>query len=237
MKFFVLVSVILGSCVTLAACQSRNESSAAPAPSPEAAPNNNGAAESGSAPSTTSGLPKIVAFGDSLTAGQGLQPSQGYTYMLQQKIDRDGYKYQVVNAGVSGDTSTDGLSRIDWSLDNNVKILILELGANDVLRMQPAEQMQKNLAQIIERAKSKGVEVLLAGMEAPANSDSLYRNQVHQAFADLARKEKVRFIPFVLDHVGGVTSLNQSDGIHPNAEGEKIMTQTVYDGLKPMLRK
>ena len=180
---------------------------------------------------------KIVAFGDSLTAGLGLLPADSYTGLLQNKIDQDNYKYDVVNAGVSGDTTADGVSRLDWSLDPGVKILILELGANDILRMQPVAQMKQNLTTIIDRAKSKHIEVLLAGMEAPTNLDPLYRQQVHQAFQDLARTEQVRFIPFILKDVGGVTALNQKDGIHPNAEGEKIMASTVYDALKPMLKR
>ncbi|HXG65359.1 MAG TPA: arylesterase, partial [Blastocatellia bacterium] len=118
----------------------------------------------------TKSLPKIVAFGDSLTAGFGLPPAESYPALLQKRLEADGFQYEVVNAGVSGDTSAGGVRRIDWSLEGDVRIVILELGANDILRGQPVEQMKKNLSQIIERAQAKGAEVVLAGMEAPTNS-------------------------------------------------------------------
>jgi acyl-CoA thioesterase I len=238
MKLLALLSVLIVFCAVLAGCQSRGGSSPAASPTPaQPGAKQDAAGEVSPDPAASGNLYKIVAFGDSLSAGYGLAPADGYTSLLQKKLDQDGYRYEVVNAGISGDTSADGLSRIDWSLDTDVKILILELGANDILRMQPISQMKKNLTEIIERAKTKGVEVLLAGMEAPTNSDPIYREQAHQAFPDLARDERVRLIPFVLARVGGVPALNQKDGIHPNAEGEKIMTQTVYEALRPMLKK
>jgi acyl-CoA thioesterase-1 len=239
MKPFALLSVVFVICLAQAGCRSQESPNAPVAP---ASPQPSSAAPAGPSSSAPADAPKnsvakIVAFGDSLTAGQGLAPADSYTTLLQERLDRDNYKYEVVNAGVSGNTSTDGLQRIDWSVDGNVKIVILELGANDILRMQPISEMKKNLGQIIDMVKSKGAQVLLAGMEAPTNDDPQYRQEAHQAFVDLAREKQVRLIPFLLDHVGGVASLNQSDGIHPNAAGEKIMTQTVYDSLKPMLQK
>jgi acyl-CoA thioesterase-1 len=235
MKLLALLSALIVFCVVLDGCQSHSAPNTAASHTP-AQPSARQDAAATAAPAS-SNVSKIVAFGDSLTAGYGLAPADAYTSLLQKKLDQDGYRYEVVNAGISGDTSADGLSRIDWSLDTDVKILILELGANDILRMQPISQMKKNLTEIIERAKAKGVEVLLAGMEAPTNSDPIYRAQAHKAFPDLARDEHVILIPFVLDRVGGVPALNQKDGIHPNAEGEKIMTQTVYEALRPMLKK
>jgi acyl-CoA thioesterase I len=182
-------------------------------------------------------LPKIVAFGDSLTAGYGLSETENYPALLQNRLRDEGYEYTVVNAGVSGDTSAGGLRRIDWVLDEDVKILILELGANDMLRGQPIKEMRKNLAQIIERAQAKQIKVLLAGMYAPTSAGLDYQKEIHEAFRSLAEEYKIPLIPFFLDRVGGVEELNQSDGIHPNAEGTKIVAETVYTHLKPLLEK
>jgi len=182
-------------------------------------------------------LPKIVAFGDSLTAGFGLPQGASYPTLLQKKLDADGYAYEVVNAGVSGDTSAGGVRRIDWSLDGDVKIVIIELGANDLLRGQPVDAMKKNLAQIIERVKARGATVLLAGMEAPTNAGDEYRKAIHESFISLARDYNVPLIPFFLDGVAGIDSLNQRDGIHPNEEGTKIVADTVYRSLGPLLEK
>jgi len=182
-------------------------------------------------------LPKIVAFGDSLTAGYGLPQNASYPSLLQSRLEADGFAYEVVNAGVSGDTTAGGIRRIDWALDGEVKIVIVELGANDILRGQSIEAMKENLAQIIERVKARGAQVLLAGMEAPTNSGGDYRLSVHDVFPSLARKYGVQFIPFFLDGVAGIDALNQRDGIHPNEEGTRIVTETVYRALRPMLEK
>lgn len=179
--------------------------------------------------------PVIVAFGDSLTAGYGLPESQSYTTLLQRKLDQKGYAYRVVNAGVSGDTSAGGLRRLDWSLSGDVKFMILELGGNDGLRGLPVAEMKKNLAQIIEAAQQRNIQVVLAGMEAPPNLGAAYATQFRQAFRDLAHQYKAPFIPFVLDGVGGRVELNQADGIHPNAAGEKILTENVWRVLEPLL--
>ncbi|MEK6408564.1 MAG: arylesterase [Acidobacteriota bacterium] len=182
-------------------------------------------------------LPKIVAFGDSLTAGFGLPEGSSYPALLQKKLDAEGFAYEVVNAGVSGDTSAGGVSRIDWALDGDVKIVIIELGANDILRGQPIEAMKENLAQIIRRVKARGATVLLAGMEAPTNSGIEYRKPVHEAFQSLAREHQVPLIPFFLEGVAGIETLNQRDGIHPSEEGTKVVTETVYRSLVPLLEK
>jgi acyl-CoA thioesterase-1 len=180
-------------------------------------------------------LPKIVAFGDSLTSGLGLPHGAGFPAMLQQKLDADGFNYEVVNAGVSGDTSAGGVRRIDWALDGEVRVVILELGANDILRGQPVDEMKRNLATIIERAKAHGAMVLLAGMEAPTNSGPEYRKAVHEAFPSLAREHQIHLIQFFLNGVAGIESLNQRDGIHPNEEGTKLVTDTVYRSLRSLL--
>lgn len=182
-------------------------------------------------------LPKIVAFGDSLTAGLGLTAAESYPSLLQKRLDSEGYKYEVVNAGVSGDTSAGGVRRLDWALDGDVRFLILELGANDLLRGQPVSEMKKNLAEIIERAQARGVTVLLAGMYAPTNTGADYQREVQAAFQSLARDYKVTLIPFFLDRVAGIEQLNQPDGIHPNAEGTKIVAETVYQSLRPLLEQ
>ncbi|MEK6285388.1 MAG: arylesterase [Acidobacteriota bacterium] len=182
-------------------------------------------------------LPKIVAFGDSLTAGFGLPEGLSYPALLRKKLDAEGFAYEVVNAGVSGDTSAGGVRRIDWALDGDVKIVIIELGANDILRGQPIDAMKENLAQIIKRAKAHGATVLLAGMEAPTNSGAEYRIAVHEAFASLARDHQVPLIPFFLEGVAGIDTLNQRDGIHPSEEGTKVVTETVYRSLVPLLEK
>ncbi|HKQ54110.1 MAG TPA: arylesterase [Pyrinomonadaceae bacterium] len=188
-------------------------------------------------PSPEMSLPKIVAFGDSLTAGLGLSAAESYPSVLQQMLEQDGYKYEVVNAGVSGDTSAGGLRRLDWALEGDVRFLVLELGANDLLRGQPVSEMKNNLAQIIERAQKRNVEVLLAGMYAPTNAGADYQREVHDAFQSLAREHNLTLIPFFLDRVAGIESLNQPDGIHPNAQGSRIVAETVYKALRPLLDK
>lgn len=180
--------------------------------------------------------PKIIAFGDSLTAGFGLAEKESYPFLLQQKLKADGYDYEVVNAGVSGDTSLGGLERADWVLEQeNAKILILELGANDLLRGLPPAKMKENLDKIIRKAKSKNIDVLLCGMLAPPTSGSDYQREYTMVFPDLADEHDVEFLPFLLDGIALRKELNQPDGIHPNAEGEKIMTENIYKALKPML--
>ena len=182
--------------------------------------------------------PKIVAFGDSLTAGFGLSEKESYPYLLQEKLKADGYDYEVINAGVSGETSLGGLERADWVLEQeNVKILILELGANDLLRGMPPSKMKENLDKIIRKAKAKKIEVLLCGMLAPPTAGSDYKREFMTAFPDLADEHKLEFLPFLLEGVAAKREFNQADGIHPNAEGEKLMTDNVYKALKPMLAK
>lgn len=181
--------------------------------------------------------PKIIAFGDSLTAGFGLAETESYPYLLQERLRLDGFDYEVINAGVSGDTSLGGLERSDWVLaQENVAILILELGANDLLRGMPPARMKENLDKIIRKAKAKKIEVLLCGMLAPPTAGSDYQREFMIAFPDLAEEHKVIFLPFLLEGIATKKELNQPDGIHPNADGEKLMTANVYRALKPMLK-
>jgi acyl-CoA thioesterase-1 len=188
-------------------------------------------------PAVVSKRPKIVAFGDSLTAGFGLTERESYPYLLQERLNADGYNYEVVNAGVSGDTSLGGLERIDWVLEQEgVEVLILELGANDLLRGVPVAKMRTNLDQIIRKAKAKNVAVLLCGMLAPPTMGSDYQRAYTNAFPELANENKVAYLPFLLENIALKKDLNQADGIHPNAEGTKIMMANVYKELKPMLK-
>src|SRR4051812_48210300 len=179
--------------------------------------------------------PKIVVLGDSLTAGLGLLEIQSYPHLLQEKIDRDGFNYEVVNAGVSGDTSAGGLRRLDWALQEDVRVLILALGANDGLRGLSIAEMKANLGQIIEIARAKNIVVILAGMEAPPNYGAEYAASFRQAFRDLALQYHLLFVPFLLDKVAGQAALNQADGIHPNPQGAAIVADTVWNVLKPLL--
>lgn len=224
----VLSGFLLFILLALAACNGAPSKEAASAPS---------ATNSPAPAKPVKSVAKIVAFGDSLTAGYGLNVEDSYPSLLQKRLAADGFDYEVVNAGISGDTSAGGVRRIDWSLEGDVKVVILELGANDILRGQPISELKKNLSTIIKRAKERGAQVLLAGMEAPTNSGIDYRRWTHGAFSELAKEESVPLIPFFLDHVAGIQSLNQADGIHPNPAGTIIVADTVYQYLKPMLEK
>lgn len=180
--------------------------------------------------------PRVVFLGDSLTAGLGLSPDQAYPALIQQKIDDAGLKYQVVNAGVSGDTSAGGLSRLDWALDGDVRVLVVALGGNDGLRGLPAEELRRNLSTIVERAQARGIAVVLAGMEAPPNFGRAYVVSFHQVYPDLAKRYGVPLIPFLLQDVAGVDGLNQRDGIHPTAEGARTVAENVWSVLRPTLK-
>jgi len=153
-------------------------------------------------------------------------------------LDADGYRYEVINAGVSGDTSAGGLRRLDWTLDSGeVRFVVLELGANDFLRGQPVAETKKNLSAIIERAQARGARVLLAGMYTTTNAGRDYLRQIDEAFKSLAREHDVPLIPFFLEGVAGQSALNLDDGVHPNAEGTRLVAATVYKHLKPLLEE
>jgi len=228
---FTLITLSASSC-SRDAGDSGNRTAAPAAQATHAAP----AASPAPVPATTpAGRPRIVVLGDSLTAGLGLATTQSYPALLQQKIDRAGLNFEIVNAGVSGDTSAGGVRRLDWSLDGDVRILILELGANYGLRGLSVADMVGNLSTIIERARARGIAVLLCGMEAPPNFGPDYTREFHAAFPTLARKYQLSFVPFLLNGVAGTTDLNQSDGIHPNVEGARRVADTVWHELEPML--
>jgi acyl-CoA thioesterase-1 len=181
------------------------------------------------------GRPRIVALGDSLTAGLGLIADEAYPALLQQRLDEKGYSFELVNAGVSGDTTAGGLRRLDWALDGDVRVLIVALGGNDGLRGLPVEEMNHNLSEVITRAQRRDIAVLLVGIEAPPNFGERYTSAFRQTFRDLARQYSVAFVPSLLNGVAGVPQLNQRDGIHPTAEGARIIANTIWSALEPML--
>jgi len=214
---------------------------AAPPPhdAPEAAPvtQSGTPAEGTASPAPATGLPRIVFLGDSLTAGLGIAKEQAVPAVIQERLRREGYRYEVVNAGNSGDTSDGGLTRLDWSLGGNVAILVVELGANDGLRGLPPSRTRQNLETIVETARRRDIAVLLTGMEAPPNYGPAYTTEFRQTFRDVASHEQVAFMPFFLEDVAGVPRLNQADGIHPTPEGARIVADNLWRYLKPLLKK
>jgi acyl-CoA thioesterase-1 len=229
-KWLVLISFIF-NLVGLAACN-------VPAAKTEAIATKETTTVTPTAKSESDNTPVILAFGDSLTEGYGLDKAQSYPSLLQERLQEKGYNYRVVNAGISGDTSAGGANRISAALtDNNVRVMILELGANDMLRGQDLNNTRKNLAAIIERAQAKKIEVILAGMEAPTNFGEDYQRAFHNLFVDLAKQYKLKLIPFFLTNVAGKAELNQGDGIHPNVEGTKLVLDNVWQVLEPTLKK
>ncbi|HLL71772.1 MAG TPA: arylesterase [Pyrinomonadaceae bacterium] len=230
MRKFISFSLTLLAAFILCACGGDNQTPAAPTTTTTTT-----SATTPTPPQKS--LPKIVALGDSLTAGYGLALHESYPSLLQEQLKRDAFEYEVVNAGVSGDTTAGGLRRLDWALEGDVRFVILELGANDILRGLPTAETRKNLAQIIERSRARGAEVLLAGMLAPTNSGAEYQRASMEVFTSLAKEYDLVLIPFFLDRVAGIENLNQADGVHPNPEGTRIVAETVYQYLKPMLEK
>lgn len=179
----------------------------------------------------------ILFFGNSLTAGYGVEPSEAFPALIQDRIDSLALPYRVVNAGVSGETTSGGNSRIDWVLRQPVDIFVLELGGNDGLRGIPLSETRKNLQSIIDRVKAKypQTRIVLAGMQVPPNMGQAYASEFRAIYAELAQKNKVELIPFLLEGVGGEPTLNQSDGIHPTPQGHKILAENVWQELKGIL--
>ena len=181
--------------------------------------------------------PRVVFLGDSLTAGYGLAPSQAYPSLVQQRLRDAGLTSEVVNAGVSGDTSAGGLRRVDWALDGDVTVLVVALGGNDALRGLSTDELRRNLAAIIERARRRSVTVILAGMEAPPNLGKAYTSAFRQVYRNLAAEYRIALIPFLLDGVAGRPWLNQADLIHPNAEGARTIAALVWPYVERALRE
>lgn len=181
--------------------------------------------------------PAIAAFGDSLSAGLGVEPGRSYPDDLQRLLDAAGYHYKVVNLGVSGDTTTDGVERMPEVLAIHPAVVILEFGANDGLRGLPVASTQKNLADMVEAFRRAQIAILLAGMTLPRNYGPDYIRSFEQIYVDLAKQYKLARIPFLLEGVGGHPELTQPDGLHPTAEGAEIVARNVMNYLQPMLRK
>lgn len=199
-----------------------------------------GADAGAAAPRTRDGAaaPGTILFvGTSLTAGLGLDPDSAYPQLIQRKIDSAGLPYQVVNAGVSGETSSSLVRRIDWLLRQPIDVIVIETGANDGLRGIPIETMRSNVQEIIDRVKAArpGARIVLAQMEAPPNLGISYTRRFRAVFPELARKNGTVLLPFLLENVAGRRELNQNDGIHPNLEGERIVAENVWKGLRPLL--
>jgi len=179
--------------------------------------------------------PRVVVLGDSLASGRGIGVDKAFPAILQQKLDDDGLEFEMVNAGISGDTSAGGLRRYARLLDDNVRVLVLELGANDGLRGVPVAQVKDNLSQIIEAAQSRGITVLLCAMEALPIRGWDYTVKFHNAFRELATQYDVPLVPFILMNVIGNRDLMQPDRAHPNAAGARAIADNIWPYLKPLL--
>jgi acyl-CoA thioesterase-1 len=222
-RLWVLAILVLAGC-------SRNDE---PATKPSAG------APSSPPPATApaqDGRPAIVVFGDSISAGFGLDTGQSFPDLLQQDLDRRGLKYRVVNMGVSGDTTQDGVSRVSLALAEKPVVALLELGGNDGLRGVPIKVTQANLASMIEAFQNAGAKVVLAGMTLPPNYGPVYIQQFEAVYRGLAAKYKVTLIPFLLDGVGGHNEFMQRDGLHPNAEGARKVEALVMKTIEPLVR-
>lgn len=243
MGLALLLTLVLGGCDLFSGSDNSTAESTA---SEQAAPASDGATANaqttgdtiaGSAGADEGERPVIVALGDSITAGYGLAQEQAWPALLQERLDARGYPHRVVNAGVSGDTTAGGLARLDWVFRQGVDVLIVALGGNDALRGLETGQMRDNLRQIVERAQARGARVLLAGMHAPRNLGEDYTTRFHQVFVDLAERYDVVFLSFLLEGVAMDPQRNQPDGIHPNAEGQRVVMENVWEELEPMLRE
>jgi acyl-CoA thioesterase-1 len=182
--------------------------------------------------------PKVILFfGDSLTAGYGLSPEEAFPALSEKELIKNGKNVKIINAGLSGETSAGGLSRIDWVLRQPIDVFVLELGANDGLRGLPVDQTKKNLQAIIDKVKAKNpnVKILITGMMVPPNMGKTYTTQFTEIFPEIAKKNKATLMPFLLEGVAGNEKLNQADGIHPNIEGHKIVATNVTKVLSPLL--
>lgn len=224
-KYLVTVGLIMA---LLAGCGNNEEKTSDPT---------NQKREQVSSTNKTEKAKTIVFYGNSLTAGYGVDPSESFPAIVQEKIDSLQLPYKVINAGLSGETTAGGKSRIDWILRQPVNIFVLELGGNDGLRGIPIAETSKNLQAIIDRVREKypGAKIILAGMQVPPNMGRQYATQFRVVFEQLAAKNNVQLIPFLLENVGGIASLNQGDGIHPNPEGHRIVAENVWKVLQGML--
>lgn len=182
-------------------------------------------------------LPRVLVMGDSIAAGYGLEPSEAFPAQLQRLAEAKGIKVEIVNAGLSGETSAGGVRRINWLLKQKVDIFILELGGNDALRGLALDETERNLIEIVKRVRDRypSVKVVLAGMKAPPNLGADFIEHFEGIYPKVAKATAATLIPFVLKGVGGVPEMNQPDGIHPTAEGQRVIAETVWSSLEPLL--
>lgn len=222
-RYFLLLALLIS-------CGDRTAQTSSQAPAEE---------EQTAEPPTTTAGNVILFFGDSLTAGYGLETEQAFPALLGQRLDSLAYPYRVVNAGLSGETTAGGRNRLDWILRQEVAVFVLELGANDGLRGIPLSETRANLTAIIQGVRSRypEAEIVLAGMQLPPNMGPDYTAEFRALFPEIAAEEGVALIPFLLKGVGGIPELNQQDGIHPTAEGHKILAENVWAVLEPLLNK
>lgn len=191
------------------------------------------------APELASQRPAILFLGTSLTAGYGIDPGQAYPALIQRRIDAAGLNYRVINAGVSGETSAGAVRRVDWLMQEPVSVLVLETGANDGLRGLPPDSLRANIQAVFDRAKRLQplARLVLLGMRVPPNYGRGYSQQFQSVYAEVAKANGATLVPFLLEGVGGVSALNQPDGVHPTAEGQRKMAATVWRVLEPVLRE
>ncbi len=236
-----LYLLLLGCVLVLAGCgtESSNSSSSAPAAAPSGSSTSADSAATPPPSSTaTDDAIRVLVLGNSIAAGSGVDPEEAFPARLQERVDSLGWNVNIVNGGVSGETTAGGLRRLDWLLRQPVDVLIVELGGNDGLRGTDLDATRENLQAIIDKARAEypNVRIVLAGMQLPPNLGPDYTQRFRALYPDLAKANDVGLIPFLLEDVGGVDSLMQSDGIHPTAEGQRIVADNVWETLKPVLQ-
>jgi len=192
-----------------------------------------------SQPDTSAQRSAILFLGTSLTAGYGIGPDQAFPALIQRKIDAAGLPFRVINAGVSGETSAGAVRRVDWLLQQPISVLVLETGANDGLRGLSPDSLRSNIRAILERARElqPSAKLVLIGMRIPPNYGRAYTREFETIYPELAQASGATLVPFLLEGIGGVAALNQPDGVHPTAEGQRRMAETVWRYLEPVLRK
>lgn len=225
-----VLSLLSGALLcTLIGCSTDSQT----APPPTAAPAATATTASAAPPQT------ILFFGNSITAGYGVEPDEAFPALIGQKLDSAGLAYTITNAGLSGETTAGGRSRVGWVLRQPVAVFVLELGGNDGLRGLPLTDTRRNLQAIIDtvRRRSPGAQIVLAGMQIPPNLGPDYATQFKKLYAELAQKNQIKLIPFLLEGVGGVRKLNQRDGIHPTPAGHRLVARNVWAVLLPLLQQ
>ena len=186
-------------------------------------------------PSSAAAIPLVAFLGDSLTAGQGLPAAEAYPQQLADRLEKSGHPIRIVNGGISGDTSAGGARRVGWLLRQKPDLLVVALGANDGLRGFPVEQLERNLESIVEKAEEAGVPVLLLGMRIPPSLGEAYAEKFAAVYGRVARRHSLPSVPFFLDGVAGIASLNQPDGVHPNAKGQALIAANIEGAVRKAL--